>query len=340
MSAKKLALFSLFFAFSAFPDLTMAAFQYAPMETIPGSTAPKDFCEYIQAVYKFGIWTVGIAAMFMIMFGGYAYILSAGNNASMQKAKGFIFDALIGMTIALTAYLLLYIINPELLEIKIFCEPATTPPGPTQITPSAQESGAQPLPPTQLATDCENYEDAFKNASNGDPNLKCLLIAIANQESGCNPNSVSSHNACGMMQIKPGSTANPKLDCEGLMNNPEESIRQAAALLKKAKDSLTAKPGFAMGTSYGQSGTSTPQFGSFVYDAGNDDIIASYNAGYGNNTTNSKKGPFTVSTDCPSPPYPTQIPSWQCDINPGGFTETQKYVMRVQDLQKQCLTKQ
>ena len=121
MNIKKIGL--LFFSISilVLPSLVAASFEYTPMETIPGSTAPKDFCEYIQAVYKFGIWTVGIAGMFMIMFGGYTYLLSAGNNSTMQKGKGFITDAIIGIIMALTAYILLYIINPDLLEIKIFC---------------------------------------------------------------------------------------------------------------------------------------------------------------------------------------------------------------------------
>ena len=96
-------------------------FVYEPMQPIPGSPQSSNFCEYVQAVYKFGIWTVGIAAMFMIMFGGYTYLLSAGNNAGMDKAKGFITDAIIGLILALTAYLILYIINPDLLEIRQLC---------------------------------------------------------------------------------------------------------------------------------------------------------------------------------------------------------------------------
>jgi len=92
---------------------------YTPMEKIPGSTSISDFPSYVKAIYKFGIWTIGIAALLMIMIGGFMYMTSAGNNATMGKAKGYITDALIGLVMAMTAYLLLYTINPDLVNVKI-----------------------------------------------------------------------------------------------------------------------------------------------------------------------------------------------------------------------------
>lgn len=103
------------------PFLVSAApFDYTPLENIPGSdlAGPTDFYVYVQAIYKFGIWAVGIVAMFMIIWGGYAYITSAGNNSQMETAKRIITDAIIGLIMALTAYLLLYIINPDLVQMK------------------------------------------------------------------------------------------------------------------------------------------------------------------------------------------------------------------------------
>lgn len=103
------------------PLLSRAAnMTYTPMEEIPGFGKPEDFPGYVIAVFKFGIWTAGISAMLMIMVGGYMYMTSAGNNASMEKAKGIITDAIIGLILALFSWLLLYTINPELVSIKIF----------------------------------------------------------------------------------------------------------------------------------------------------------------------------------------------------------------------------
>ena len=107
-----------FFAFFFVHTLSAASFEYIPMEEIPGFGKPKDFPSYLMAIYKFGLWTVGIAAMLMITIGGYMYLTSAGNNASMQTAKKIIFDAITGLILALVSYLILYIINPDLVQFK------------------------------------------------------------------------------------------------------------------------------------------------------------------------------------------------------------------------------
>ena len=339
MFAKKNILVFIFSASLIVPMFAMAAsFDYVPMQSVPGSDTPTSFCDYVQAVYKFGIWTVGIAAMFMIMFGGYTYLLSAGNNASMEKAKGFIFDAIAGLILALAAYLILYVINPDLVKIKIICDQTTLAPSttPAIIKPSATNVGLHPLTSVPLATGCDQYDKAFEDASNkqnGGKELKCLLIAIANQESGCKPNSTSTAGACGMMQILPTTAG---MTCSELINNPTKSIDTAGESLGESKMIIGGCSGFVIGKNFSQNASQQVQYGQFSYNTGNDDLIASYNAGPGNNTSGAgKKGPFAISSDCKTPP----TPAWQCDINPGGFLETQKYVMRVQDFQKQCMAK-
>ena len=307
------------------------AFNYTPMEKIPGfeTETVGNFYTYIQAVYKFGIWAVGISALLMISIGGFMYITSAGNNTAMEKAKGVITDAVIGLVLALTAYLLLYIINPDLVKIKPL--PIIPAKAPTAQPPV----GGPPLAPTptgSLAVGCDNYLDVFDYSSEGDKNLKCLLIGIANQESGCNPNAVSSHGACGLMQMLPATAG---ISCDELKNDPNKSIQLAAGFLKSNQNTIPSSSGFDIGKSFSLSGNYV-SYGNFKYDTGNDDLIASYNAGSGKlATTPGMKGPFEISTDCPSP----ITPAWQCHINPSGFSQTQNYVVRVQSFQTQCLAK-
>lgn len=139
----KLFAFVLSSLFLAVPLLSSAAdeFNYTPLENIPGTaTTSGDFYEYVQAIYKFGIWAVGIAALLMITIGGFMYITSAGNTASMGKAKGVITDAIIGIVLALTAYLLLYIINPDLVTIQRLSPISTPPP----VIAPVPEVGAPP----------------------------------------------------------------------------------------------------------------------------------------------------------------------------------------------------
>jgi len=91
---------------------------YTPMEEIPGFGKPTDFPEYLMAVYKFGLWIVGLSAMLMILIGGYMYLTSAGNNAAMGTAKKIITDAIAGLILALVSWILLYAINPDLTIFK------------------------------------------------------------------------------------------------------------------------------------------------------------------------------------------------------------------------------
>lgn len=84
---------------------------------IPGLTGEVTLPKYIKAVYQFGIGLLAILAMGMIMIGGYQYMFSAGDNITKTSdAKAHILNALIGLFIALTSFLLLNTINPEILE--------------------------------------------------------------------------------------------------------------------------------------------------------------------------------------------------------------------------------
>jgi len=322
---RKTRIFTIIFSavFCLAPALVFAgAFDYKPMEMIPGfeSETIGNFYTYIGAVYKFGLWTVGICAMFMIGIGGYMYLISAGNSSSVTKAKGVIVDAIAGLILALLSYLLLYEINPNLVRLG-----GNNIGGNTALT-------EQIITSKTLSKGCENYANDFESASGGDKNLKCLLIGIANAESNCNPNAISKHNACGMMQILPATAGQP---CEELLSNPSASIQKAASILASSRNNIPSSSGFSLGTGYALNKT-TVSYGDYTYDTGNDDLIASYNAGSGKiAATPGKAGPFVASTDCPSP----TTPAWQCHINPGGFSETQKYVMRVQSFQAACLAK-
>ncbi|MFA6047410.1 MAG: pilin [Parcubacteria group bacterium] len=126
---------------------------YTPMEKIPGmASGAVEFPAYVKAVYKFGIWAIGICALLMIMIGGFMYMTSAGNNATMGKAKGYITDALIGLAMAMTAWLLLNTINPDLVNIKIKF--------PSGSSSGTSSSGTSAATAAQNAEDCKKYCEA------------------------------------------------------------------------------------------------------------------------------------------------------------------------------------
>ena len=109
----------LFLPTHSFATLNADQLVYTPMEEIPGFDRPSTYSGYITAIYKFGLWTIGISAVLMISIGAFMYITSAGNSNSATKAKGVIFDAIAGVILAMVSYLLLYTINPALLQINL-----------------------------------------------------------------------------------------------------------------------------------------------------------------------------------------------------------------------------
>lgn len=93
-----------------------AAAGYVTREVIPGeSGGTDDFMSYLNSLYTFGIGISALLAVFMIGFGAFKYtVFSAGNASTMGDAKETIYSAIFGLGLALSAWLLLNIINPDL----------------------------------------------------------------------------------------------------------------------------------------------------------------------------------------------------------------------------------
>ena len=94
-------------------------FEYQPVEPIPGFELTSDFPTFVTNLYKFGLWAVGISAMIMIVIGGFFYMTAAGNSSQAGTAKKLITDALLGLIVAMISWLILYVINPNLVNINI-----------------------------------------------------------------------------------------------------------------------------------------------------------------------------------------------------------------------------
>jgi len=101
-------------------NVSLAA--YTPLEEIPGTSgtaAINTFPTYVNAVYKFAIWSVGIAALLMISIGGFMYFTAAGNTSKMEGGKKIITDALFGLIAVMFAWIVLNKINPNLTSISL-----------------------------------------------------------------------------------------------------------------------------------------------------------------------------------------------------------------------------
>lgn len=74
--------------------------------------------EYIQAIYNYAIGIVGILAAIVLMFGGLLWMTAGGETGRVSEAKEWIKASLLGLVIALSSYVILQTINPDLVNFR------------------------------------------------------------------------------------------------------------------------------------------------------------------------------------------------------------------------------
>lgn len=75
--------------------------------------------ELIAWFYYFIISIAGIAAFVMLIWGGIEWMTSAGNPTKIGEAKEKINSAFLGLIIILSSYLILQVINPDLIMLRL-----------------------------------------------------------------------------------------------------------------------------------------------------------------------------------------------------------------------------
>lgn len=85
------------------------------------TTTSEGLPEYIADMYRFLVLAAAIAAVVMIMFSGLKWASAAGNSAMISDAKERIKSAFFGLAIALASYMVLVLINPNLVQFPSIC---------------------------------------------------------------------------------------------------------------------------------------------------------------------------------------------------------------------------
>src|SRR3989338_2590012 len=74
--------------------------------------------DYFNNIYRFSFLVGGILAIGLLVYYGIKYTISIGNGAMVDDAKDGIKQALYGLGLLASAYLILSTINPELVNLK------------------------------------------------------------------------------------------------------------------------------------------------------------------------------------------------------------------------------
>ncbi len=102
---------------------THAQTTYKLLAPLPGGSAevPLDggFSIYAAQVFWFLLSTAVILALAMLIIGGVEYVGSAGNTSLLGDAKGRMLNAILGLLLALSSWLILNLINPDLVDFSI-----------------------------------------------------------------------------------------------------------------------------------------------------------------------------------------------------------------------------
>lgn len=78
------------------PGVAMAQLTGAP---VPPGTARGDLASVILNIINYVLAIVGVIALAYLIYGGFRYITSGGNETIIEEAKGTIINAVIGIVI-------------------------------------------------------------------------------------------------------------------------------------------------------------------------------------------------------------------------------------------------
>lgn len=84
---------------------------------LPSLEVPDNFNDLVLWIYNIIIFISALAAFAMIVYGGFEYLISAGNPQKMKSGMSKIQSAIIGILIVLIAHLILKTINPDFTKL-------------------------------------------------------------------------------------------------------------------------------------------------------------------------------------------------------------------------------
>ncbi|MDO8505410.1 MAG: transglycosylase SLT domain-containing protein [bacterium] len=154
---------------------------------------------YIVGLYKYLVGIGGIAAGIMFVWAGVKWLTSAGNAEGIGDAKKKIGGASVGLVLLLGSYVVLKLVNPELVIFKPLQVEFVDP----ELLEEFEEKDleTETFAPAMSIGDT-TYDEIFQSFANCTPADWRFLKAIAYKESGLNTNKVNPSNYIGLFQTK------------------------------------------------------------------------------------------------------------------------------------------
>ncbi len=92
--------------------------KYNLIQPLPGIQSVPDFPTWTSIFIPFLLGLAGLLSLIQIVRGGIMRAVSGGNPSAIGDANDMIWQAILGLVLALSAYLILNTINPDLVNLK------------------------------------------------------------------------------------------------------------------------------------------------------------------------------------------------------------------------------
>jgi hypothetical protein len=207
--------------------LPIAAFAQVPISvSIPGSyvnSTSGSPGSYVANFYQFALLIGGILAFAVVIYGGILYMTTVGNPSGQSEAKAWLWAAVWGILLLGGAYLVLKIINPQLINLNL---PTLTSTGQTsnQVTvPAGSSSGGTSGGGTTV------------NTSGGGT---ATTNSIANAAAAAQANSMSSASGPGGGTVACAWAVNQVLTSAGISPIDGDSVQSMENALTSGRGTL------------------------------------------------------------------------------------------------------
>ena len=207
--------------------LPIVAFAQVPISvSIPGSyvnSASGSPGSYVANFYQFALLIGGILAFAVVIYGGILYMSTVGNPSGQSEAKAWLWAAVWGILLLGGAYLVLKIINPQLVNLNL---PTLSSTGKTsnQVTVPAGSTGS---------TGGSTSGSGTVNTSGGG-----TANSIANAAAAAQTNSMSSASGPGGGTVACAWAVNQVLTSAGISPIDGDSVQSMENALTSGRGTL------------------------------------------------------------------------------------------------------
>lgn len=189
LAGKSMVVFAILIALFYFADNVLAQGETIQMEEIPGQTGAtgrNNLIGYLESLYTFGIAIAAILAVFMIALGAFLYVVtSAGNASKIADAKKMITNAIVGLVLALIVWLILFVVNPDLIGGGITLDSTESIEIPLSEAPACQWPDGSAKDNGTQSSGCKNNGNRLRHCWNGICVEPCRGIANYGTDARC-----------------------------------------------------------------------------------------------------------------------------------------------------------